>query len=129
MAAMATVKAKEKERDDPMRSTSIVWTLCALLLAGACANDDKPAAAAGNSAASSSATATPSVSQPQQQASLTPEELGALGAQIKKNPADAQRLLSERGLNEQQFEQAMRKVSEDPAASKRYAESYNKADA
>lgn len=102
-----------------MRSTAIVWTLCALLLAGACANDDKPAA----TGASTNAAA-----ETQQQA-LTPEQLGELGAEIRKNPADAQRLLSARGLNEQQFEHAVRKVSEDPAAAKRYAESYNRAGA
>lgn len=110
-----------------MRSTAIAWTLCALLLAGACANDEKPAAASA-SGSSTPAAAAPAT-QPQQQASLTPEQLGELGAEIRKNPADAQRLLSERGLNEQQFEQAVRKVSEDPAAAKRYAESYNKAGA
>jgi ABC-type enterochelin transport system substrate-binding protein len=109
----------------PMRSTSIVWTLCALLLAGACSNDDAPAAAA----AGSTSTAASAPAATQAQAALTPEELGNLGAQIRKNPADAKRLLSERGLDEQQFEQAVRKVSEDPAAAKRYAESYNKAGA
>jgi hypothetical protein len=34
-----------------------------------------------------------------------------------------------RGLDEQKFEQAVRKVSEDPAAAKRYSESYKKAGA
>ena len=60
-------------------------------------------------------------------ASLTPEELGKLGAEIKRQPADAQRILSERGLTEETFEQAIRKVSEDPAASKRYAAAFNSA--
>ncbi|PYQ32939.1 MAG: hypothetical protein DMF57_11135 [Acidobacteria bacterium] len=61
------------------------------------------------------------------QANLTPEQLGALGAKIAKNPGEAQKLLSEQGLTEDSFKQAVRKVSEDPAASKRYAEAYKKA--
>ena len=63
------------------------------------------------------------------QASLTPEELGELGAKIKKQPGDASRLLQERGLTEESFEQQIRKVAEDPKASKRYAEAYRKASA
>ena len=61
------------------------------------------------------------------QANLTPEQLGELGAKIKKHPAEAQKLLSDQGLTEESFKQAVRKVSEDPAASKRYAEAYKKA--
>ena len=63
------------------------------------------------------------------QASLTPEQLGELGAQIKRSPDDAQKLLSDRGLTEESFEQAVRKVAEDPDASKRYTAAYNKASA
>ncbi len=96
--------------------------LCALLVAGACSNDE-PRAAAGADTNKTPAVAT------QQQADLTPEQLGELGAQIRKNPADAKRLLSQRGLDEQKFEQTVRKVSEDPAAAKRYSESYKKAGA
>jgi hypothetical protein len=103
-----------------MRNTSIAWALCAILL-GACSNE-QPATNAG---ASNDAPAVAT----QQQTSLTPEQLGELGAQIKKNPNDAQRLLSEKGLNEQSFEQAIRKVAEDTAAAKRYSDSYKKAGA
>ena len=60
-------------------------------------------------------------------AEMTPEQLGELGAAIKKQPDQAQRLLAEKGLNEESFEQAIRKVTEDPDASKRYAEAYRKA--
>ncbi len=63
------------------------------------------------------------------QANLTPEQLGELGAQIKKAPKDADKLLADRGLTEESFEQAVRKVAEDPAASKRYTEAYHKAGA
>lgn len=101
-----------------MRRTAIALTLC-VLLAGACGSNDEPAATTESKPAAVA----------QQQADLTPEQLGELGAQIKKNPTDAQRLLSERGLDEQKFEQAVRKVAEDPAAAKRYSESYKKAGA
>ena len=92
--------------------------LCALLVAGACSNDQRDTAA--NTPAATPAAAS-------QQADLTPEQLGTLGAEIRKNPNDAQRLLTQRGLDEQKFEQAVRKVSEDPAAAKRYREAYKKA--
>ncbi len=62
-----------------------------------------------------------------QQTNLSPEDLGELGAKIKKHPKDAEKLLSEKGLTEQQFEQAVRKVAESPDQSKRYAEAYKKA--
>lgn len=60
-------------------------------------------------------------------AAMTPEQLGELGAAIKKQPDQAQRLLAEKGFNEESFEQAIRRVTEDPDASKRYAEAYRKA--
>jgi ABC-type enterochelin transport system substrate-binding protein len=104
-----------------MKPTSMAFALCALLVTGACSND-KPAADA-----AAPTTEKPAVTQ--QTAELTPEQLGELGAQIRKNPSDAQRLLAARGLDEQKFEQAVRKVSEDPAAAKRYSDSYKKAGA
>lgn len=107
-----------------MKAKWMTFALCALLLTGACANDERPAAATNASPA-----ATPAAAESQQQANLTPEQLGELGAEIRKNPGEAQRLLSARGLNEQSFEQAVRKVSEDPAAAKRYADSYKRAGA
>jgi hypothetical protein len=94
---------------------SIALALCALLLAGACSKDE--------TTIGTNTPATPAT-EAAQQAELTPEQLGELGAEIKKNPNDAQRLLSEKGLTEQTFEQAIRKVSEDPAASQRYAAAY-----
>ncbi len=108
-----------------MKTTLMTLAICALLLAGACSND-QPTATAGTSGS------TPAVATQQQAtaaAELTPEQLGELGAQIRKSPADAKQLLSQRGLDEQKFEQAVRKVSEDPAAAKRYSESYKKAGA
>ncbi len=58
---------------------------------------------------------------------LTPEQMGELGAQIKKDPAHAHELLSSRGLDDQSFEKAIRKITQDPEASKRYAVAYKKA--
>lgn len=60
---------------------------------------------------------------------LTPEQLGELGAKIEKAPDQAATLLGEHGLNEKTFEQEIRKVTEDPEASKRYASAYEKAKA
>lgn len=62
-------------------------------------------------------------------ATLTPEELGELGAKIQKEPARANELLSERGLTEESFEKAIRDVTENAEASKRYAAAYKKAGA
>ena len=60
---------------------------------------------------------------------LTPEQLGELGAKIEKTPDQAAALLSEHGLTEKTFEQEIRKITEDPEASKRYASAYEKAKA
>lgn len=59
-------------------------------------------------------------------ANLTPEQLGELGARIKKEPARADELLSQHGLTHESFEKAIRDVTEDAAASKRYAASYRR---
>ena len=58
---------------------------------------------------------------------LTPEQLGEIGAKIKKNPSDASKILAEHGLTEASFEKEIRKVSSDPEASRRYRDAYNKA--
>lgn len=55
---------------------------------------------------------------------LTPEQLGELGARIKKNPGDAAKLLGERGLTEEAFETAIRKVTESSEASQRYTAAF-----
>jgi hypothetical protein len=60
---------------------------------------------------------------------LTPEQLGELGARIEKAPDHAATLLGEHGLTEKTFEQEIRKITEDPEASKRYASAYEKAKA
>ena|SRR5438128_12544843 len=58
---------------------------------------------------------------------MTPEELGQLGAEIKKKPAEAKRILSEHGLDEASFEKAIRRVSSNIEESRRYAAAYKKA--
>ena len=73
---------------------------------------------------------TSTTAQPVAQASaMSPEQLAQVGAAIKQSPDDAQRILADHGLTEESFEQAVRKVAEDPAASKRYADAYKKAGA
>ena|SRR6266850_1860722 len=63
----------------------------------------------------------------QAQTNLTPEQLGEIGAQIKKHPSDANKILSDHGLTEASFEKEIRKVASDPAASRRYRDAYKKA--
>lgn len=100
-----------------MRNTSLAIISVALLLLPACKNQSTSGSSASPAASRSIAA----------QSNLTPEELGDLGAKIKKNPKDAEQLLSQHGLTEQSFEQAVRKVAESPADSKRYAAAYKKA--
>ena len=99
-----------------MRSTSLL----AIILAGAllgCRNE----ATNSNTLLSQKNDSVASAS------SLTPEQLGQLGAEIKKHPDDATRLLSDHGLDQASFERAVRKVAESPEQSKRYAAAYKKA--
>jgi len=91
-------------------------SLSAILLAGACSKQATTTASNESSASTSVA-----------QTSLSAEQLGELGAEIKKHPDNAKQLLSDKGLTEESFAQAVRKVAEDPAASQRYAAAYKKA--
>ncbi|MHB0970227.1 MAG: hypothetical protein ACYC7A_02940 [Thermoanaerobaculia bacterium] len=104
-----------------MKSLSIALALSVMLLGGACSDKET------NTATNTPANAPVEQTAEATDAQLTPEQLGELGAEIEKNPNEAKQLISEKGLNEQQYEQAMRKLAEDPAASKRYAEAYQKA--
>ena len=103
-----------------MRAIAMAVFLSALLVAGGC-SDTKTS----NATTTPASTDDSSVAQTQ----LTAEQLGELGAAIKKNPNDAERLLTEKGLNEDSFEKAVRKVAENPEESKRYAEAYKRASA
>lgn len=93
-----------------------------LVLAAGCKNTPSSTAA---SSGSDNATTSAQSSAPA--TSLSPEQLGTLGAQIKKQPNDADKILADHGLNEQQFAAAVRKVSENPADAKRYATAYKSA--
>ena len=63
----------------------------------------------------------------EQAETMTPEQLGEMGAQIKKHPSEAGKILSEHGLTQASFEKEIRKVASDPAASRRYRDAYKKA--
>jgi hypothetical protein len=112
-------KAKDMERINAMKKISLIVAAVALVWMFGCKNQS-------NNTASNATPGNSDVSAAQQ-SNLSPEQLGELGAKIKKHPKDAEKLLSEKGLTEQQFEQAVRKVAESPDQSKRYAEAYKKA--
>src|SRR5213593_71384 len=99
-----------------MRKLLIAIAALTLTLAFGCKNQTNTASSTPNNSNNTVST--------QQTTNLSPEELGA---KINKHPADAQKLLSEKGLTEQQFEQAVRKIAESPEDSKKYAEAYKKA--
>ena len=118
-ATKMAAKAKDMERTNAMKKISLIIAAVALVWMFGCKNQSNSTA--------SNATPDNSNASVGQQTSLSPEELGELGARIKKNPKDAEKLLSEKGLTEQQFEKAVRKVAESPDQSKRYTEAYKKA--
>jgi hypothetical protein len=109
------------ERTNAMKKISIGIATLALVLMFGCKNQNQTASYDNNSNSSSNTVSS------QQTTNMSPEDLGKLGAEIKKHPKDAPKLLADKGLTEQQFEQAVRKVAESPADSKRYAEAYKKA--
>jgi hypothetical protein len=102
-----------------MRALTSTALVLALALAGACSNEQKTATTNETTAAPATAKAV----------DLTPEQLGELGAQIRKEPSRADEILSQKGLDQATFEKAIRDVTENPEASKRYAEAYRKASA
>ena len=104
-----------------MRKLLIPSAIAMLLFAAGCKNNPSSTTASSDKYAPAAQSAAPAP------ASLTPEQLGTLGAQIKKQPNDAGKLLADHGLNEQQFAAAIRKVSENPADAKRYAAAYKSA--
>jgi hypothetical protein len=103
-----------------MRHALLGITLCAALIASGC-NKANQTATTTSPISGSTVVATANGS------SMTPEQLGQLGALINKQPANADKLLADQGLTQETFESAIRKVSSDPAASKRYAAAYKSA--
>jgi hypothetical protein len=96
-----------------MRSSLLALTL--LMAIVACKNNTTtPATTSANAPVTASAT------------SLTPEQLGEIGASIKKHPSEGTKILSDHGMTQDQFERAIRQVSSDPEASKRYAAAYKR---
>ena len=103
-----------------MRKISIGIATLTLILAIGCKNNQNQTAATNDNNSNNPTVAS-------QTTNLSPEDLGKLGAEIKKHPKEAEKLLSDKGLTEKQFEQAVRKVAESPEQSKRYSEAYKKA--
>lgn len=96
------------------RKTEIAIAITAMLVVGGCRNH--PQHMANTTMPHSTA----------MNATLSPEELGALGAKIEHNPSDAKRILGERGLTDDAFAAQVRKVAEDPKASRRYKDAYKR---
>jgi hypothetical protein len=105
-----------------MKRSLLGIALCASLIACGGNKTDQTAST------TSATTTSPAANAPTANAStLTPEQLGQLGALINKQPANADKLLADQGLTQATFEAAIRKVSSDPAESKRYAAAYKSA--
>ncbi|MFL6247761.1 MAG: hypothetical protein ACJ74H_17185 [Thermoanaerobaculia bacterium] len=105
-----------------MRQTAILTMIVLLALAGGCSQDQNGKSSAATNVESPAATANASQE-------LTPEQLGELGAQIRKTPDRAEALLKQHGLTKASFESQIRKITENPDAAKRYAGAYRKASA
>lgn len=60
---------------------------------------------------------------------LTPEQLGELGGLISNTPDRASELLAQHNMTRESFEKAIREVTENVDASKRYAAAYKKTSA
>ncbi len=105
-----------------MRTTAMALAIAALLVVGGCRKNTNSATSPN---APSKATASPSVAA----TTTDPEQLGRIGAEIKRNPKDADRILADHGMTQASFEKAIRAVSSDPAASRRYRDAYRKAGA
>lgn len=104
------------ERIRTMRTSLLAIAMLTAILAAGCRNNTSTpsTSSAGSAAVTSSGTM------------MTPEQLGELGASIHKHPSEGTKLLADHGLTGQQFERAIRQVSSDPAASKRYAAAYKR---
>jgi hypothetical protein len=99
-----------------MRNSILALTL--LMATVACKNNTTtPATSSTTSSDTAVTSSTPT---------LTPEQLGEIGASIKKHPSDGAKILSDHGMTQDQFERAIRQVSSDPEASKRYAAAYKR---
>jgi hypothetical protein len=98
-----------------MRRTITITMLLSLLIA--CGGKEQTATNASPAAPVQTAKAT----------ALTPEELGELGAQINHQPERATELLAHHGMTTETFEKQIRQVTQDPQASRRYADAFKRA--
>lgn len=57
----------------------------------------------------------------------TPEELAEIGSDVEADPASAESILADVGLTPEEFEREVRRVTEDPDLSRRYATAYHAA--
>ena len=96
-----------------MRAATIIALLLTLTVAGACSKTETQS--------------TTVADKPAQSITLTPEQLGELGAAMSHTPERANDLLEQHGLTRESYEKAIRDLTEDPAASRRYAVAYKKA--
>lgn len=105
---------------EPSAATRVIAsaTLAVLLLFAAACGGDAPSAATSTSATETTAQAA---------VTLSPEQLGQLGAEIRREPARADELLARHQLTRESFERAIRGVTEDPDASRRFAAAYRSA--
>jgi hypothetical protein len=101
-----------------MRRAGVFPVTFALILLGACGNGRHHAAGPQASAA-----------RPATARTLSPEQLGQIGAEIRKEPGRAEEILIRRGLDKRSFEQQIRALTENPQASQRYAAAYRRASA
>jgi hypothetical protein len=101
-----------------MKTTIFALALASVIVMTSCKQQQPPANGGGEPAGTI-----------QQTASLTPEELGTVGAEISKSPEKADEILAKRGLTRESFERSIRKLSEEPKAAKRYAAAYSKSGA
>ncbi len=97
-----------------MRHTTTA-TLCLTVVLSFAACQQKQTATTATPAAPAAATQT-----------LTPEQLGELGGLIKNNPDRANELLTQHNMTRESFEKAVRDVTENVDASKRYTAAYRK---
>ena len=110
-----------------MRKQLTIIAAFLVVLAAGCKNNQQTASNTSLPQANTSAPNLANAPNTAQASTLSPEDLGTLGAQIKKQPNNADRLLADKGLNEQSFAAAIRKVSENPDSAKRYTAAYKKA--
>lgn len=109
-----------------MRKQLTIIAAFLVVIAAGCKNNQQTATSNTTSQPYAKSTA-PNLANTAQASTLSPEDLGTLGAEIKKQPNNADKLLADKGLNEQSFAAAIRKVSENPETAKRYTAAYKRA--